>query len=157
MRYWLSVGDGKTYGPFELEQIRQMQAEGRVPPMSQLCAEGRQEWVPASQVLGGGVPPAPTFVPPATASFAGPGGFTPVSLVGPILITVFCCLIGGIISIVYAANANTKAARGDIQGAMSNARTSKTWMWVSFGIGLVGGILYVVLIVAAKGLKHQGP
>ena len=77
----------------------------------------------------------------------------PVSLVGPILVTVFCCLIGGIISIVYAANANTKAARGDLQGAMSDARTSRIWMWVSIGIGVVVGVLYIV----AEAAKHGRP
>ncbi len=153
MRYWLSIGDGKTYGPYEIDQIRAMQTEGRVPPASQLCAEGSQNWVPASQVLAGGAPSSSAFVPPASGTVPGSGGFVPVSLVGPILVTVFCCLIGGIISIVYAANANTKAARGDLQGAMSDARTSRIWMWVSIGIGVVVGVLYIV----AEAAKHGRP
>lgn len=146
MRYFLSVGDGKTYGPYDLEQLRSMQAEGRVPPTSQLCQEGTSAWMPASQVIGGGMP-APYA--PAMAAAPGAGGFKPVGLVGPILITLFCCLIPGIVSIVYASSANSKGAAGDIAGAAAAAKASKTWGIVGIIAGFLGSIAYVALMVAA--------
>ena len=146
MRYFLSVGDGKTYGPYDLAQLRSMQAEGRVPPTAQLCQEGTSAWVPSGQILGGAMP-APSA--PAMAPAPGAGGFKPVSLVGPILVTLFCCLIPGIVSIVYASNANSKGARGDIAGATAAAKASKTWGVVGIIAGVLGSIAYIALMVAA--------
>jgi hypothetical protein len=77
----------------------------------------------------------------------------PNYLVPGILVTLFCCLIGGIITIVYAAQANTKAAAGDYQGAMQAANTAKTWMWVSIILGGIVTVAYVALNVAA--VSHQ--
>jgi len=140
MRYYLSIGDGQTYGPYDVQQLRAMQAEGRVPPTAQLCQEGTTSWLPSGQILTGGAPPVPASYPaPVT------GGFTPVSLVGPILVTLFCCLIGGIISIVYASSANTKGAAGDIAGANAAAKASKTWLIVSIVTGLIGVVAYLAL------------
>lgn len=146
MRYFLSVGDGKTYGPYDLEQLRSMQAEGRVPPTAQLCQEGTSAWMPSGQVLGGGMP-APSA--PAMAPAPGAAGFKPVGLVGPILVTLFCCLIPGIVSIVYASSANSKGARGDIAGATAAAKASKTWGVVGIIAGVLGSIGYIALMVAA--------
>lgn len=148
MRYWLSNGDGQTYGPYELEELRTYAAQGRVTAVTQLCLEGTSNWVPASSVLGtalGGVPP---MVPQAPmGGYAGaPAGWVPVSLVGPILVTVFCCLIGGIVSIVYASNANNKALTGDLAGAEAAKRTSNTWMWASLVLGIVFSVLYIGLM-----------
>ena len=35
--------------------------------------------------------------------------------------------------------------RGGLQGAVDSASKAKTWSWVSFGIGIVGGIAYFLL------------
>jgi len=43
----------------------------------------------------------------------------PNHLVGAILVTIFCCQIFGIISIVYAAQVNGKLASGDVPGAVA--------------------------------------
>ena len=66
----------------------------------------------------------------------------PNHMVGAILTTLFCCLIGGIVSIVYAAKVNTKLAQGDIEGARAASKTAKTWIIVNMLvlplIGLLG-------------------
>ncbi len=133
MRYWLSNGDGQSYGPYELHDLRAYAAEGRVNAGSQLCAEGSSQWVPASSIItvAGGLN-APS-----------PQAWTPVSLVGPIMVTLCCCVIGGIVSIVYAANANTKGARGDIAGATRDAASSKNWMMWSV---ILGGFFTIVMV-----------
>lgn len=51
MRYWLSNNDGKTRGPYELEQIRSLVGAGRLSPMAQVCAEGTTEWMPVASIL----------------------------------------------------------------------------------------------------------
>jgi len=51
MRYWLSNNDGKTTGPYGLEEIRAFAGSGRLSPAAMACAEGSTEWQPISAVL----------------------------------------------------------------------------------------------------------
>jgi TM2 domain-containing membrane protein YozV len=71
-RYWLSVGDGKTYGPYTVEELLQHRNDGRVGVTAQLCPEGGSNWMPATAVLEFRAsastppvvpPPAPPFAP----------------------------------------------------------------------------------------------
>ena len=67
-------------------------------------------------------------------------------LVWAILSTILCCLPFGIVSIIYAAQVNSKWQSGDANGAKLASKNAKTWAWVSFGVGLGGLIIYIVLI-----------
>lgn len=148
MRYWLSLGDGKPWGPFEVAQLEQMAAEGRLNAHSQLCAVGGTSWVPASAVLR----IAGIATPQGPSAGVGPvAQWTPVSLTGPILATLCCCVIGGVVSLVYASNANSKGASGDIEGAQRDASSSRSWMIASIVVGLTTNLLFVLLQVLAKG------
>lgn len=69
----------------------------------------------------------------------------PNYLVHSILCTLFCCLPLGIAAIVYAAQVNSKVAAGDIAGAREASDKAKMFCWLSFGLGLVFGLLYFVL------------
>ena len=60
----------------------------------------------------------------------------PNHLVWAILVTIFCCLPFGIVSIVYAAQVNGMVGAGNIDGARQASQNAKTWTWISFGIGL---------------------
>ncbi len=75
----------------------------------------------------------------------------PTYLVFSILVTIFCCLPTGIVAIVYAAQVSSKQASGDIAGAMAASSTAKTWCWVSFGLGLLGMVIYFAIVIAAGG------
>ena len=66
----------------------------------------------------------------------------PNHLVFSILVTIFCCVPFGIVSIVYAAQVNGKLAAGDYAGAVDASNKAKTWCWVSFGIGLAVGLMW---------------
>jgi hypothetical protein len=79
------------------------------------------------------------------------------NLVGAILVTIFCCLIGGIVSIVYAAKVDGLWASGDYAGATAAANQSKTWMWISLGVGLLVNLAYVGMMIAAAGASHSTP
>ena len=73
----------------------------------------------------------------------------PNYLVQAILCTLFCCLPAGIVSIVYAAQVNSKLAVGDRMGAIQSSENAKKWAWVSFGIGLALVAIYIVIVIAA--------
>ncbi len=91
------------------------------------------------------------------ASGAASGGsrvVIPNHLVGSILVTIFCCMPFGIPAIVYAAMVNGKVAAGDLDGAMKASKNASMWMWISFAVGLVIGLvqaaLYAIAAVASS-------
>lgn len=66
-------------------------------------------------------------------------------MVGAILTTIFCCQIGGIIAIIYAAQVNSKLARGDIGGAQSDSKTAYTWIIVNVITGLLVTLFFAFI------------
>jgi len=71
----------------------------------------------------------------------------PNYLVWAILTTILCCLPFGIVSIVYAAQVNSKWQVGDVAGANQASKNAKTWAWVSFGVGLFGMLVWIILMI----------
>lgn len=71
-------------------------------------------------------------------------------LVESILVTIFCCQILGIISIIYAAGVEAKFYRGDVVGAENASRTAKTLVIVSVAFGVIG--IIALGIMAAMGV-----
>ncbi|MBO9873179.1 MULTISPECIES: CD225/dispanin family protein [Xanthomonas] len=74
------------------------------------------------------------------------------NLVWAILTTLFCCLPLGIVSIVYAAQVNTKLAAGDVTGARESADKAKKWAIYSAITAVVLMVLYVIFLFALGGL-----
>jgi len=70
----------------------------------------------------------------------------PNYLVWAILTTIFCCLPFGIVSIVFAAQVNSKWQAGDYDGALNASKNARTWAWVSFGVSVGIFIIYMVLV-----------
>jgi hypothetical protein len=73
----------------------------------------------------------------------------PNYLVFAILTTIFCCQILGIVSIVYAAQVNSKWASGDYEGAREASKNAKLWAWISTGSGILIAIAMALLGVFA--------
>ena len=73
----------------------------------------------------------------------------PNHMVGAILTTVFCCLIGGIIAIVYASKVNTKLAQGDIAGAQAASKAANGWIIANVIVGLLFGLIYAIAAAGA--------
>jgi len=71
----------------------------------------------------------------------------PNYLVWSILTTLFCCLPFGIVSIVYAAQVDSKFASGDYAGAAESSRKAKNWALVSCLSGVGIAIIYILLAV----------
>ena len=57
----------------------------------------------------------------------------PNYLVQAILVTIFCCLPAGVVSLVYAAQVNGKYEAGDNEGALRMSRGARLWAWISVG------------------------
>lgn len=68
----------------------------------------------------------------------------PNYLVPAILVTLFCCIPFGIVSLIHSSNVNTKLAQGDISGAIDASNKAKLWMFIALGAGLLGGILSIL-------------
>jgi len=66
-------------------------------------------------------------------------------LIPAIIVTLCCCLPGGIVAIVYAGQVNTKLQAGDIAGAQAASNNAKLWCLISAGVGLVGSVIYLAL------------
>ena len=76
--------------------------------------------------------------PPPGGAAAGPAGAPPPNyLIPAILVTLFCCLPGGIVAIIFATQVNGKYASGDVQGAMEASKKAKLFTMISAGIGVV--------------------
>ena len=67
----------------------------------------------------------------------------PNYLVQAILVTIFCCVPLGIVSIVFAAQVNGKLAAGDYAGAVETSNRAKMWAWWSFGVGLASVLIWI--------------
>jgi hypothetical protein len=91
---------------------------------------------------------------PAPAT--GPVSPPPSHLVWAILTTILCCLPAGIVSIVFAAQVNSKWAAGDVEGARRASRNAATWAIVAAVAGVVVSVLYLVFVVAL-GTIDVGP
>lgn len=68
---------------------------------------------------------------------ARPAGPPSNYLIGSILVTLFCCQIFGIVSIIYAAQVNAKWQAGDTDGAQKASKNALLWIWVAVGSGVI--------------------
>ncbi|WP_207943746.1 CD225/dispanin family protein, partial [Actinomadura sp. KC345] len=78
-------------------------------------------------------------------------------LVWAILTTIFCCLPAGVVSIVFAAQVNSKWNAGDQGGAQKASEKAKTWAIVSAVAGVIVGVISFVvqLSMASCRLLHR--
>jgi len=79
----------------------------------------------------------------------------PNYLVFAILVTIFCCQIFGIVSIVFAAMVNSKWYEGDFEGALNASKNAKLWAWISFATG-IAIVLFFTLLAIIGGLAAIG-
>ncbi|SHF51553.1 Interferon-induced transmembrane protein [Mariniphaga anaerophila] len=71
----------------------------------------------------------------------------PNYLAWAIITTILCCLPFGVVSIIYAAQVNTKWQMGDYEGAKLSSKNAKIWAWVSFGVAIAGVIVWALLVI----------
>ena len=83
---------------------------------------------------------------PPPSSGAPTGGSVPNYLV-PAIISLFCCLPGGIVAVIFAAQVNGKVAAGDMPGALDASKKAKMFSFIAIGLGLAGILCYVLFVV----------
>jgi cyclophilin family peptidyl-prolyl cis-trans isomerase len=75
------------------------------------------------------------------------------------IITLFCCQILGIVSIIFAAQVNGKFQQGDYAGAVDSSNKAKTFAMIGTILGVVqvvGIIIYVVIVGVAVSARTPG-
>lgn len=158
-KYFYTDGTN-NFGPFTLEELRLK----NITRETNVWFQGMSTWAPAGNVpelndLFKLVPPPrsdsnmnyPTSTinqpPPRVSANVNYEGHTgrqippKTWLVESILATLFCCLPFGIAGIVNATKVETKFHAGDIAGATIASENAKRWTLISFGIGIVSGII----------------
>lgn len=78
-------------------------------------------------------------------------------LIEAILVTIFCCQPFGIVSIIYAAQVNSKYTEGNYEGANRASKRAKNWMIAAIVSGLLFTILTVVFIFVLGGFALIQP
>ena len=68
-------------------------------------------------------------------------------MVESILVTILCCLPFGIVGIVNAAKVNSLYSAGKYDEALRASNEAGKWTKIGAGIGLVGILLYIILVV----------
>ena len=117
-------------------------------------ADNAMVCVQCGRTLQAAIPAAPIQTPGVVIP---PGATIQNYLVFAILATVFCCHPAGIPAIVYAAQVNGKLQAGDLAGAKAASDNAKMWCWISFGVGLGGVVLWLMLFMLGLvcGLHHS--
>jgi hypothetical protein len=93
-------------------------------------------------------PPPPPGYPPQPPAAQAPKNY----LVWSILVTLFCCLIPGIVAIVFSAQVNGLWAQGRYAEAQKASARARTWVIISAVLGLIGG---PIIYYATKSGDHS--
>jgi hypothetical protein len=83
---------------------------------------------------------------------AGGSGTVPNYLV-PAIISIFCCWPLAIPAIIFATQVNGKVAAGDIAGAQDASKKAKMFSFIAIGLGLLGILIYIIMLVLGVGLS----
>ncbi|MDR1779374.1 MAG: CD225/dispanin family protein [Tannerella sp.] len=145
--YFYLVGNDKK-GPFTLAAL----ANEPITASTLVWNETLPDWVTAgtlpelSGIIG---TPAPTYVQQQSAQTPPPTNTQPMPdnyLIWAILVTVFCCLPFGIVSIISSTKVSSAYAMGDYAGAQKASSDAKKWALWGAIIGGVVIVLYIILV-----------
>ena len=89
-------------------------------------------------------PPPSEFSSPRPSSAPYTGPQIPNYLWQAIVVTLCCCLPLGVVSIIFAAQVNSKLAQGDIAGAQDASQKAKMFALIGFGVGIVVMIISLI-------------
>lgn len=68
-------------------------------------------------------------------------------LLWAVLATILCCMIPGIVAIVFSANVSSRYYAGDIEGAKRASKRAQIWIIVAVVTGIIWGTLYLPLML----------
>ncbi len=173
--YFVLTAAGERYGPASADILTQWASEGRIPNGTMVEEAGTGSRMPVINVPGFistrvmMQPPhsendqlhAGQWQNPMANPMAGQYGghqYVNNNLVKAILSTLFCAMPIGIVAIVYAAQVDGHARRGDIASAQNSANKANIWANWSIGVAVALPALYLVAFaiiaaVSATGVK----
>lgn len=137
--YYILIGT-EQQGPLSTEDLR-----GRVTPQTYVWREGLPDWIRAGDLpeLSGLLVPEGAVPPPTQGQTVGtkPKDY----LVESILVTLFCCMVFGILGIVYSVQANSAFSSGNITAANEFSAKAKQWVTYGFWCGIAVVVIYAIL------------
>lgn len=145
MSEYYILNGSEQQGPYTIDQLR-----GRVTPQTYVWREGLADWIQAINL------PELSAVLLPEASAPQSGVVKPKDyLVESILVTLFCCMVFGILGIVYSVQANSAFSSGNIVAANEFSTKAKQWVTYGFwcGIAVVGVYLFLLMIGVASGIS----
>ncbi len=156
MKYYMHIG-GQQVGPYEENEL----PSHGLTASTMVWREGMPDWVAASQVpeLSHLLSPSqqpPSYQPQPSYGPQQPYGAQPpmpdTYMVWAVLVTVFCCLPFGIVSIVKASQVSSLYSQGRYQEAVAASEAAKKWAIWSAIAGVVISIMVIVLQIVGIGL-----
>ena len=84
---------------------------------------------------------------------AGEASATVPNYMVPAIISIFCCWPLAIPAIIFASQVNNKVQAGDVAGAQESSKKAKMFSFIAIGIGVVGILIYVIMMVLGVGLS----
>ena len=156
MKYYMHIG-GQQVGPYEENEL----PSHGLTASTMVWREGMPDWVAASQVpeLSHLLPPSqqpPSYQPQPGYGPQQPYGARPpmpdTYMVWAVLVTVFCCLPFGIVSIVKASQVSSLYSQGRYQESVAASEAAKKWAIWSAVAGVVISIMVIVLQIVGIGL-----
>ena len=149
--------NGVDYPAPDIATLQNWANEGRLLPETLVWVEADQVHRRASEL--GGIMFKPQRQETYTAPpYSGPAQYmrsvsVPNNLFLAIFSTVCCCMPFGVVSIVYAAQVDGLASRGEVARAMESSEKAKNWAVASIVCGLIVTVAYIFLAVAAGGFN----
>ena len=138
-KIWIQ-SDGRQQGPYTLAELATMS----LSPTTPVWYQGLPEWTIAinapltASLFAGQAPAAPQpQVRYAPGQQEAMPPCPPTYIVWAILVTICCCIIGGVISIIYSAQVTSRYNAGDYAGAVKASERAQIWLIESIVLGLI--------------------
>lgn len=147
MSEYYILNGSEQQGPYTIDQLR-----GRLTPQTYVWREGLADWIQASNL-------------PELSAVLLPEGSVPASgvvkhkdyLVESIIVTLLCCLVFGILGIVYSVQANSAFSSGNITAANEFSAKAKQWVTYGFWCGIaeagIGLLLFIIVVASGMSLS----
>lgn len=119
--------------------------EPRRPQASQ-ATQPPQPWSQTPSAYYRQGPPQDAFRP-APPQGSEPEPMPDTYLIWAVLATVLCCMIPGIVAIVFSSSVSSRYYAGDIEGAKRASKRAQIWIIVSVVTGIIWASLYLPLML----------
>lgn len=71
----------------------------------------------------------------------------PSYLVLSVVMTICCCVIPGIVALIFSSQVSSRYYSGDVEGAKRASRTAEIWIIVSFVLGVLSATLWLPMML----------